>query len=51
MKKEWLALKILLEDMGFEDVYYDSNTNSIKGAPSWTYEIAERILNSGWRKK
>lgn len=45
-----LTAKMLLQDMGFDDVWYDSNSNSIKGAPSWASEIAERILEVGWKK-
>lgn len=36
----------LLEDMGFTDVYPDDIR-----VPGWAYDLADRILEAGWRHK
>lgn len=37
----------MLNDMGFSEAHEDG----LRGVPGWAYDLAERLLESGWRKR
>ena len=38
----------LLSDMGFREVY--EYEGGMRGVPSWVYDLAESIIEAGWKK-